>query len=97
MEGAFFVPKTEILNWLNELLKLNLTKIEQLGTAAVYCQILDIMHPGKIPLARVNFKASNEWQFINNFKVLQLGFQKCKILKHVDVEKLSKSKYQDNL
>jgi hypothetical protein len=27
MEGAFFVPKTDLLNWLNELLQLNVTKI----------------------------------------------------------------------
>lgn len=26
-----------------------------------------------------------------------MGFSKCKILKYIDIEKLSKSKYQDNL
>lgn len=97
MEGAFFVPKTELLAWVNETLKLNLTKIEQLGTGAVYCQILDIMYPGKIQMQKVNFAATNEWQFINNLKILQSGFSKCKILKYIDIEKLAKSKYQDNL
>lgn len=97
MEGAFFVPKGELLTWVNDMLKLNLTKIQQLGTGAVYCQILDVMYPGKIAMQRVNFAASNEWQFINNLKILQLGFSKCKILKYIDIEKLSKSKYQDNL
>jgi RP/EB family microtubule-associated protein len=43
------------------------------------------MHPGKIPMQRVNFKANNEWQFISNFKILQQGFAKCKILKYIDV------------
>lgn len=59
MEGAFFVPKTDLLNWVNQLLQLNITKIEQLGTGAVYCQILDAMHPGKIHMQKVNFKANN--------------------------------------
>lgn len=97
MEGAFFVPKGELLSWVNDMLKINLTKIQQLGTGAVYCQILDVMYPGKIAMQRVNFAATNEWQFINNLKILQLAFSKCKILKHIDIEKLSKSKYQDNL
>ena len=85
------------MSWINELLKLNVSKIEQLGTGAVYCQILDVMFPGKIPLQRVNFRANSEWQFISNLKILQQGFAKCKILKYVDIERLSKSKYQDNL
>ena len=55
------------------------------------------MFPGKVPMARINWKAKNEWEFINNYKVLQQSFAKCKIQKHIDIEKLSKSKYQDNL
>ena len=57
MEGAFFVPKSEILNWINNTLQLNLTKIEQLGTGAVYCQLFDMIFPNKIKLSRVNWKA----------------------------------------
>ena len=55
------------------------------------------MNTGKVAMQRVNFKAVNEWQFINNLKILQQGFSKCKILKYIDIEKLSKCKYQDNL
>ncbi len=32
-----------------------------------------------------------------NYKILQQAFAKCKIQKHIDIEKLSKGKYQDNL
>lgn len=55
------------------------------------------MFPGKVPLQRINWAAKNEWEFINNYKILQQAFAKCKIQKHIDIEKLSKSKYQDNL
>ena len=97
MEGAFFVPKSDLINWVNTLLALNISHIEQLGTGAVYCQIVDSMFPERVPMQRVNWKAKNEWEFINNYKILQQSFTKCKIEKHIDIEKLSQSKYQDNL
>lgn len=55
------------------------------------------MFPGKVAMQRINWGAKNEWEFINNYKILQQAFLKCKIQKHIDIEKLSKSKYQDNL
>jgi RP/EB family microtubule-associated protein len=97
MEGAFFVPKSDLLAWVNSTLQLEVKQIEQLGTGAIYCQLIDAMYPGKIAMARVNWRARNEWEFISNFKVLQQGFGKCKIQKYIDIEKLSKGKYQDNL
>jgi RP/EB family microtubule-associated protein len=97
MEGAFFVSKPELLSWINSTLSLNLTKVEQLGTGAVYCQILDACHPGEIPLHKVNFKAKLEYEFVNNFKVLQQGFDKFQITRHIEVEKLVKSRPLDNL
>ena len=55
------------------------------------------MFPSKVAMQRVNWRARNEWEFINNYKILQQAFAKCKIQKYIDIEKLSKSKYQDNL
>lgn len=51
--------RSELLSWLNDLLGANITKIEQLGTGAVYCQLLDLLYPGKVQLAKVNTKAKN--------------------------------------
>lgn len=59
MEGAFFVPKGDLINWVNTLLELEITSIQQLGTGAVYCQIVDAMFPGKVPMQRINWKAKN--------------------------------------
>lgn len=33
--------RTELLGWLNDLLQVNYTKVEQCGTGAAYCQIMD--------------------------------------------------------
>jgi len=97
MEGAFFVPRTEILSWINDLLKLNLTKIEETASGAVACQIMDAMYPGLVPMQKVNWKAKYDYEFVSNYKILQQCFLKQKIQKVIDVEKLIKAKYQDNL
>jgi len=36
--------RSELLAWLNELLQINYTKIEQCGTGAAYCHILDSIY-----------------------------------------------------
>ena len=55
------------------------------------------MFPGKVKMNRVNWRARNEWEFIVNFKILQQAFDKCNIKKYIDIERLSKARYQDNL
>ena len=45
MDAAFFVGKNELLTWLNELLQINYTKVEQCANGAAYCQIMDAIFP----------------------------------------------------
>lgn len=59
--------------------------------------MLDVIHPGKVALSKVNWKARHDYEFIGNLKILQTSFDKIGIKKHVEVEKLAKAKYQDNL
>jgi microtubule-associated protein, RP/EB family len=97
MDGAFFVGRKEILEWLNSTLKLNLTKIEQTAFGGVACQLLDIMHPGQVPVHKINWSAKQSFEFVANYNILQTSFKKLKIEKYIDVEKLIKGKYMDNL
>lgn len=46
---------------------------------------------------KVNWKAKNDYEFINNLKILQTAFDKVGVKRYVEVEKLAKTKYQDNL
>lgn len=47
MGGAFFVSRTELLNWMNEVLQLNYTDLRQASNGAAFCQIIDAIYPGK--------------------------------------------------
>ncbi|WWC60813.1 uncharacterized protein I303_103389 [Kwoniella dejecticola CBS 10117] len=87
----------ELLAWLNELLEpLTITKVEQCGTGSVYCQIIDSIY-GDLPMSKVKFNAKMEYEYLDNFKILQKAFNVHRIEKPIPVDKLSKCKMQDNL
>jgi len=88
--------RQELLNWLNNLLQLNITRVEQCGTGAPLCQIFDSIY-GDVPMHRVKFNGHTEYEYLNNFKVLTNIFTKYKIDRPIPVQSLVKCKFQDNL
>eukprot|EP00585_Thalassiosira_rotula_P009215 CAMPEP_0196157922 /NCGR_PEP_ID=MMETSP0910-20130528/44902_1 /TAXON_ID=49265 /ORGANISM="Thalassiosira rotula, Strain GSO102" /LENGTH=137 /DNA_ID=CAMNT_0041422697 /DNA_START=56 /DNA_END=466 /DNA_ORIENTATION=- len=97
MDGAYFTSRNDILNFLNDLLDLNLTKIEQTASGAVACQLTEYIFPGSVPMSKVNWAARTQPEYIDNYKLLQKAFNKYKVQRYVDVDKLIRAKYQDNL
>ncbi|KAI8610051.1 calponin homology domain-containing protein, partial [Chytriomyces sp. MP71] len=88
--------KTELLGWLNDLLALKYTTIEQCGTGSAFCQIVDSIY-GTVPLSRVKFDTKNEYDYVSNLKILQASFNKHKIEKNIPIDRLVKCRYSDNL
>ncbi|PVU84973.1 hypothetical protein BB560_007202 [Smittium megazygosporum] len=87
--------RTELLAWVNELLQTNYSKIEQLGSGAAYCQIIDSIY-GDVPLKRVKFNPTQEYEYLNNLKILQSSFVAHSIDRRLEVARLAKLKFQEN-
>lgn len=90
------LSRHDILAWVNESLSSNFTKIEELCSGAAYCQFMDLLFPGSVPIKKVKLTTSLEHESINNFKLLQASFKKTAVDKVIPVEKLIKGKFQDN-
>ncbi|CAO3703446.1 unnamed protein product [Rhizopus stolonifer] len=88
--------RMELLAWLNTLLELDYKKIEDAGTGAAYCQVMDSIF-GDVPLGKVKFDTKHEYEYVANYKILQSVFDKHKIDKIIPVDRLLKCKFQDNL
>lgn len=97
LNNAYFASRSDILKWVNTTLKLELTNIEQLGSGSIYCHLLDAAYPAKVPLQKVKWSTQVEIDFIYNFKILQSCFEHLGIARNIDIQKLVRAKYQDNL
>ena len=81
MDEAYFVGRNELLAWIRSVTGVALGKVEEACTGAVYCQVIEALHPGTIKLAQVKTKARSEYDYICNFKLLQKAFDKLRIQK----------------
>lgn len=88
--------RQELVSWVNDLLLTDITKVEQCGTGAIFCQIFDSIYLD-VPMSKVRFDVNSEYQYLNNFKVLQSMFTRHKVDRVIPVERLVKCRFQDNL
>ena len=58
---------------------------------------MDALYPGTFQFSKVKWNAKHEYEFVDNYKVLQNAFDKNGIKRYIEVNKLCKAKYQDNL
>lgn len=90
------LSRNEILAWVNRTLLSEFKKIEELCTGAAYCQMMDILFPGCVPLKRIKYCTNLEHDFINNLKIFQNALVTMKVDKAVPIDRLVKGRFQDN-
>lgn len=60
-------------------LLLNLLKCSVIFLGAAYCQYMDMLFSGSVPMKRVKFRTNLEHEYIQNFKILQAAFKKMNV------------------
>ncbi|EJW75571.1 microtubule-associated protein, partial [Wuchereria bancrofti] len=85
--------RNELLAFVNNFLRANFTRIEEMSSGAAYCQLTELLFPGKISLKKVKWNSRNEVDWISNWRILQTVWKE---LGGVPVERLLRCKFQDN-
>lgn len=73
------------------------TKVEQLCSGVVYCQLMNHLFPGCISLKKVKLNAYQVHEYIHNLKLLQQAFASVDCNKVIYIDKLVQGKFQENL
>ena len=90
------MSRIQLLQWINGVTGSNCTKIEHLGRGDVYLQLFAGYYPDTA-LNKGVMDPNQEYQFRQNWKLLQLIFDKYQIPVAIPVERLVKCKFQDNV
>ncbi|XP_055533359.1 microtubule-associated protein RP/EB family member 1-like [Wyeomyia smithii] len=90
------MSRKEMLAWVNDTLQSDFRKVEELCTGAAYCQMMDILFPGCVPLRRIKYCTNIDHDFIHNLKIFQNALVAMKVEKSVPIDRLVKGRFQDN-
>ncbi|XP_026838770.1 microtubule-associated protein RP/EB family member 1-like [Drosophila erecta] len=88
LERALMKCSSIIRKWVNNSLKSNIQCIEELSSGAVYCQFIDMVFEGAMPLDDVIFATNKISDFRKNFIILRKCIDKLKIPLLVPIEDL---------
>ncbi|XP_014840580.1 PREDICTED: uncharacterized protein LOC106916660 [Poecilia mexicana] len=77
-----------VVSWINRLLKTNFKNVQEMGTGACQCQMMDCTFPGSIDMAMVKFDAQSKEDFRHNFNLLQDAFNQKGVKKTIPIDGL---------
>ena len=85
MHDGYFVGRKELTAWIQSSFNPAFQKVEDLANGVVYCQIINSVYPGALPMAKVKMGARTEVDCLHNFKLLQTAFNKKKVDRYIDL------------
>eukprot|EP00210_Caulerpa_lentillifera_P009200 g8771.t1 len=95
--SVYHPSKSQLIDWVNQILLLGITRLEEFASGAVYCQTFDAFYINVVPIYRVNFHAKEEYEFVPNYKILQGSFAQLKINRDMNVQKLMRGAPSETL
>ena len=87
MDEGYFVSKSEIFRWIADVLGKEIKSIDQLGTGAIYCQLINKYMEGKQMVAGFIASPKLEHEYLHNLKLFQRALDKLKTEKKLDVNR----------
>ncbi|XP_050096629.1 microtubule-associated protein RP/EB family member 2-like [Anopheles aquasalis] len=90
------LSRIELLAWVNRTLLSQFKKVEELCTGAAYCQLMDVLFPGSVPLKRIKYCTNVEHDFLSNLRLFQNALVQLKVNRSVPTDRLAKGRFQDN-
>ena len=92
---ARLLGRRELLNWLNRAAACEYADLTECGDGVAFCELLEAMHPGVVPLHRVHYAARREDARLHNLGLLHTGLQRVGVTCPTDVRKLAAAKFGD--
>ncbi|KAM4738365.1 DNA (cytosine-5-)-methyltransferase 3 beta, duplicate a isoform 2-T3 [Anableps anableps] len=77
-----------VVSWINRLLKTDFKDVQEMGSGACQCQMMNCTFPGSVDLAKVKFDAQSKEDFKHNFSLLQDAFNQKGVTKTIPVDGL---------
>ncbi|GMH42961.1 hypothetical protein BSKO_10883 [Bryopsis sp. KO-2023] len=96
-EYSYYASKNELIEWVNRILEMSLTRLDEFASGAVYCQILDAYYPGTVAMHKVNFHAREEYEFLSNYNQIHAAFNAKGIRRDINVQKLMRASPSEGL
>ena len=78
--------RLELLAWLNRTLQSDYASVQECGDGVAYCQLLDALHPGKVPLHALDYGAKYLSDNERNVRVLSRTMLALGLDANVDFE-----------
>ncbi|CAI5731056.1 unnamed protein product [Hyaloperonospora brassicae] len=91
-----------LLLWLNALCETELTRVEQLSSGAIACQVVDAASsspssPHRVEMAQVHWTAAHPHEFLRNYALLQQSLAALGVGADVAVARLVRGTDEDHL
>lgn len=91
--SAKTMGRLELLAWLNRTLQSDYASVQECGDGVAYCQLLDALHRGKVPLHALDYGAKYLNDNERNVRVLSRTMLALGLDANVDFEAVANGKF----